>query len=414
MIALIDCNNFYASCERVFRPDLHGKAIVVLSNNDGCIISQSQEAKALQMNMGAPYFKIQQELKRMNVSVFSSNYTLYGDMSARVVECIDLFSDEVEVYSVDEAFALLSSNAKTDEQNAIQLRETILQWVGIPVKIGVAPSKTLAKIAAKQAKKSDTGVFCLQEADNIKEQLLQTELRSVWGIGRGFHKFLSLYEIKNAWEFSQLSNTFIRTHLGVVGLRMAYELRGLSCMSLKESKAKQQIMTSRSFSHPIYSLSQMKEAMASYVHENAVKLRREGLLANELSIFVNTYEHNYNEAQHHDSSTARLPFATDNTLVLTKEANQLMEKLFKPGYKYKRTGVLFSDLSPAENRQHELFATVDQQEDQKLNHVMDQLNIRYGNRSVHLASTGIERSWIMNSKFRSPRATTHWNELYKL
>ena len=413
MIALIDSNNFYTSCEKVFRPDLCTKPVVVLSNNDGCIISRSEEARALGIEMGTPFFKVRNELQKKGVVHFSSNYTLYGDMSARVVECIDLYSVGVEVYSVDEAFAELQLRNANVQELATNLRNTILQYVGIAVKIGVAPSKTLAKIAAKYAKSKPNGVFVLNSEETIRQAIRQFPIEKVWGVGRGFSSFLQKNGIRTAYEFSQLNNSFIRDHLGVVGLRMAYELRGISCLPITQAKpARKMIMTSRSFSHPVTTYEEMSESVAAYTSECAAKLRYDKLIAGRISVHIRTFSHRTEQPQNNVECGMNLPIPISNTLQLAKAAEELLAKLYKPGYKYKKAGVLLSELSPVESVQLNLFSS--EKNVHQLMNTLDFLNSKYGKQTVAMLSEGIERNWKMKSNFRSNRYTTRWNELAEL
>jgi len=412
MIALVDCNNFYCSCEKVLRPDLQDKPIVVLSNNDGCIISRSPEAKALNINMGEPFFKIKNELKRQNVSVFSSNYTLYGDMSARVVECIDQFADQVEVYSVDEAFALFRFADNLLEQRGKEMRQTILQWTGIPVKVGIAPSKTLAKIAAKKAKQEPSGVFAIFTEDLRKEMLANTPVSEIWGIGSGYRRFLGQYGVQTALQFSELPNQFIRSHMGIVGLRTVYELRGTACQPLKiKPKPKQMILTSRSFSHPVTTLVQMKEAIAAYVHESSAKLRNEGLVTRSISISIETYRHRAEEPQNNKRISYRMSTPTDSMIEINQVAQRMIESIYKTGYNYKKAGILLLELAPKEQAQTNLFKKLRSQESYQLMQIIDSLNLKHGNNTVKLLSEGIDQTWKMNQNYHSKRATTRWSEL---
>jgi len=415
MIALIDCNNFYCSCEKVLRPDLRDKPIVVLSNNDGCIISRSPEAKALDVDMGSPYFMVKDELKKLNVSVFSSNYTLYGDMSARVVECIDQFSDEVEVYSVDEAFATFRFTDNELERRGRDMRNQILQWVGIPVKIGIAPSKTLSKLAAKRAKQQPSGVFTIAtEAERI-EMVRATPLHKVWGVGHGYFKFLKNYGVETAHDFSLLPNNFIRAHMGVVGLRMAYELRGLACIPIQtQTKAKQMILTSRSFSHAVIDFEEMKQAVATYVHECSAKLRNENLVAREICVSIETFRHRTEEPQNNQKASYVLSTPTDSMIELNQMAQKLLAAIYKDGYKYKKAGILLLQLAPKQHAQTNLFQEVRSPENYKLMQTVDSLNVKHGNNTVKLVSEGLTQDWKMNSQYRSRRATTRWNELVEL
>lgn len=415
MIALVDCNNFYTSCERVFRPDLENRPVVVLSNNDGCIISRSPEAKALNIAMGSPFFKIKSELQQKDVAIFSSNYTLYGDMSSRVVECMDCFSDQVEVYSVDEAFAKFNFYDNELQLRAEQMRAQILQWVGIPVKVGIAPSKTLAKVAATYAKKKRSGVFVLKEKSHINQILKETPIEKVWGVGRGFQKFLAQFSITTAWEFKELPNQFIRKHMGVVGLRMAHELRGQACLPFHTiAKRRKMILTSRSFSHPVIDYKELKEAVSAYVHECSGKLRNEHLVASEIVVSIETFRHRKNQPQNNAKLSYSLSSPTDSIIVLNKVALQLLSIIFKPNHKYKKAGITLLGLQPKNRSQASLFHPIEQTNSQALMKTIDSLNQKHGNNTIKLLSEGIDQEWKMASAYHSKRATTRWNEIMEL
>lgn len=415
MIALIDCNNFYASCEKAFKPGIADKPVVVLSNNDGCIIARSQEAKDIGINMTEPFFKIKEDLKQMGVQVFSSNYTLYGDMSTRVVECIDAFSDEVEIYSVDEAFAKFTFQGKDALEQARKLRNRIHQWVGIPVKIGLGSSKTLAKIATRQAKLSIDRTCMLSEESQIKHVLGETKISDLWGIGRGFHKFFTERNISTALQFRELPNSFIRQHMGVVGLRMAYELRGLSCIPLvTRKKQRQHIMTSRSFSHAITDYKEMKEAVSTYTARCAEKLRQEQLTARGVSVFLRTYEHKTHLPQRNVDLNMFLSTPTESTPELIQAALEVLAYLYKDGYRYKKAGVLLTHLEPVHTFQYGIFQHRNHQKNHSLMKAMDSLNQKHGKNTVRVLSEGIEQSWTLSADYLSKRATTHWDELIEI
>ncbi len=414
MVALVDCNNFYASCEKVFDPGLAGKPLVILSNNDGCIISRSPEAKALGVEMAAPYFKLERELKRLGVTVRSSNYTLYGDMSERMIETIRSISPQVEVYSIDEAFADLSAVPhhqlwKTGDF----LRKRILQWTGLPVKIGIGPTKTLAKVAAAYAKKQGEGkLFCVISKSEIEEVLKATPIGKVWGLGRGFQTTLFQYNIHTAWDFSQKEDSWIRQKMGVTGLRIAHELRGISCLPLEVMRDKRKhIMTSRSFGRPVTTLREMQEAILTYLSRCAEKLREDEQLTSVVSVYIRTYPKNAKDTQNNASQSILLPFPTDYNPELAKYALRALDKIFIAGYRYKKAGVLLSELTPRQSKQLPLFYSVDFEKSNRLMEVMDHLNHRWSDRKVKFSGEGLEQPWQMKSEKRSKRCTTHWDEL---
>jgi len=414
MVALVDCNNFYASCEKVFDPKLAKKPLVILSNNDGCIISRSSEAKELGVEMGAPYFKKERELKQMGVEVRSSNYPLYGDMSERMVESIRSITTQVEVYSIDEAFADLSM-VPNDQvwKTGDFLRERIMKWTGLPVKIGIGPTKTLAKVAAAYAKKHGEGkLYCVITEDEIEKMLRATPIHHVWGIGRGFQNSLFQYNIQTAWDFAHRPDSWIRQKMGVTGLRIAHELRGIPCLPLEVIRDKRKhIMTSRSFGRPVTTLEEMKEAILTYLSRCAEKLREDQQLASVVSVYIRTYPKNSKSTQNNASQSILLPAPTDYNPELAKYALKALDYIFIEGYRYKKAGVLLSELTPRYSQQLPLFHTTDFEKTHRLMKVMDKLNQRWSDRKIKFSGEGMEQPWKMKSEKRSKRCTTHWDEL---
>ncbi|WP_347156914.1 Y-family DNA polymerase [Pontibacter chitinilyticus] len=428
LFALVDCNNFYASCERVFAPKLQHQPIVVLSNNDGCIIARSTEAKALGIAMGEPAFKAKEMLKQNGVHVFSSNYALYGDMSARVMQTLGHFSPHLEVYSIDEAFLDLSHLPLSHvEAHAQQLRTTVQQWTGIPVSVGIAPTKTLAKLANRFSKKNLNsnmeGVLLLQEKELIDEVLQKTKVSQVWGIGRRNASKLELLGIHTAWDLSRASDSFVRKHLTVVGLRTAKELRGESCLELEQvSTVKQHICTSRSFGNPVTDLELLKEATGLYASRCAAKLRRQKSYASAITVYLQAYPHNNGQA-YYNSKTLHLPAATNSTLELIHYANVALELLYRRGYRYKKSAVIVAELS--QQAQLPLLDTTDREKHQRLMQALDTINSKWGKETVILAAQGVYdevsyrnkenkkrvNPWEMRKAHRSSRYTTHWEEL---
>ncbi|MBX2844895.1 MAG: Y-family DNA polymerase [Saprospiraceae bacterium] len=413
MIALVDCNNFYASCEKVFRPDLRYRPVVVLSNNDGCIIARSQEAKELGIDMTQPYFKVKDELARQGVAVFSSNYTLYGDMSARVVECIERLSPNVEVYSVDEAFADLSMIPTARLQSSAEaLVQQIWQWTGLPVKIGVGPSKTLSKVAAKLAKKRASRAFVMYDDQQIEHILKETPAGDLWGVGRAHRDLLWRFGIETAWEFAQRNDAWIRKHMGVVGVRMAHELRSSSCLKVDAyKKPRKNIMTGRSFNRAVTNLSDMKEAVATYTARCAEKLRQEHQTASIISVFIRTYEHRKDLPQNNASFSMALPAPYQSTHLLTKAAYTVLERIYKDGYRYKKAGVLLSGLQPLHSTQLTVFERHNRQRNHHLMHAVDALNFKHGTATVKELAEGINPEWKMRFKLCSSTATSSWKDL---
>lgn len=415
-IALVDCNNFYVSCERVFRPDLERRPIVVLSNNDGCIVSRSNEAKALNIPMGAPYFEYREVIKRENVTVFSSNYELYGDMSRRVMNTLQYFVPEVELYSIDEAF-ISFAGFKSHKTLATRLRQSIRQRTGIPVSVGIASTKTLAKLAGDVAKKSPTGVHDLfhateQERDNF---LKMTKVGDVWGIGRKWADKLNKSGVFTAFDLTERSDEWIRKNMTVVGLRTAWELRGRPSLSLEDAHlTKKTVVCSRSFGRPVTKLSELEEAVATYVIRAAEKVRRQKTVASAIHLFLRI---NYRNAHNpwsspSDSTTITLTEPTNDTPELIGIAQAGLHHIFRKGTSYHKTGVVLLGLRPDTDVQLGLFGSNCSQEKRSaLMQAVDQINYRYGKRLVSFAASGTRKPWQMKCDQRSKRYTTKWDEL---
>jgi DNA polymerase V len=414
LFALIDCNNFYVSCERLFQPMLHGKPVVVLSNNDGCIIARSDEAKALGVPMGLPAFKLAEFLKEHSIEVYSSNYTLYGDLSARVMTTLTQWTPAVEVYSIDEAFlqcAPLPPDALTAYGQTI--RATTYQWTGIPVSIGIGPTKTLAKLANRLAKRSPEaqGVVALTSPSEIEATLAQTPIADIWGIGPGYTRRLKAHEIKTALQLRDTNDRWVRQELGVVGLRLVWELRGISCLPLALCPPpKQSLMVSRSFGRPITTLIEMREAVATYMSRAAEKLRRHHVAAGVLTVFLMTSRFT-EEPQYSNSVTIPLPVATQDTAELIQYTLQGVEQIFREGYRYQKAGVILSAFVPAHQIQAHLFDQHDRERSQKLMAAIDTINAAWGSGTIRYAAVGLRPAWMMRCARRSPRYTTRWEEL---
>ena len=412
-IALIDCNTFYASCERIFNPKLLGKPIVVLSNNDGCIITRSNEAKLLGIKMGEPYFKVKKIIKKNNVKVFSSNYSLYGDISQRVMEVLLSFSPNVEIYSIDEAF--LSFNGfKNYELSKYckHIRKIIQKWIGIPVSIGIGSTKTLSKIANHLAKKNDfyEGVCILKEKDAVEEALQKTEIGDVWGIGRKYSKFLINNSISNAKQFTLLDRRWVRKNMGVVGEKIQLELKGISCLELELLPSKKKsCCVSRSFSKPVEKIDQLKESIANYGSRVAEKIREEGLVAHSISVFVLTNHFNKNEKQYSNSIKLTLDYPTNNSIIIVKKAIKGIEEIYKKGFRYKKAGIILYELN--ESSLVRGLLDYDRPKSESLMQALDQINCRYGSSTLKIAAEGIEKTWEMKRSKVSPCYTTRFNEI---
>ena len=412
-IALIDCNNFYASCERIFNPRLIGKPIVVLSNNDGCIITRSAEAKELGIKMGEPYFKAKKIIDKNNVRVFSSNYSLYGDISQRVMETLARFASDVEIYSIDEAFLGLNGFENYELSKYCQyIRRTIKQWVGIPVSIGVSTTKTLSKIANNLAKKNKEydGVCILKSWFDINEALKLTSIEDVWGIGRRLSVFLIKYKVNTAYDFTQLDKGWIRKNMEVVGEKTFLELCGVSCIELELIPSdKKSCCVSRSFSKPVEKIDDLEESVSSYGTRVAEKIREEGLVAESMSIFVLTNYFNRKEKQYSNSIKLQLPYPTNNSIKIVKRALEGIKKIYRQGYRYKKAGVILYGLTKA--KQTRGLLDYDRESSDSIMNTLDRINERYGSSTIRLASEGVDKSWSMRRESVSPCYTTRFDDL---
>jgi DNA polymerase V len=413
MFALIDCNNFYASCERLFRPDLHGKPIVVLSNNDGCVIARSNEAKALGIKMGAPYFEIKHLSKKHHVNVFSSNYTLYGDLSHRVMSIIEDAWTDVEIYSIDEAFIDLSSlPIHLHDEFCAKLQKHILRCTGIPTSIGIGASKTLAKIANHIAKRElKIQVFNIMGKSSWLDQI---GVGDVWGVGRQWRAQLTAKGINTAGDLAKLNAHIIKNQYNVVLMRTVLELQGVSCISLEEAQSKQSIMSSKSFGQMQTEFSMLAEAISSHCARASEKARLQNLVAQRLTVFVRSNRFRGDLKQYSNSMECRLINATADPRVITKIAKMCLKKLFRQGIHYKKVGVMLSVLIDKDNLQLDLF---NQHSDEvllkkdKFISVLDGINSRFGRHTIKLAAEGCNKTWRMRSDLLSPCYTTRWTDL---
>ena len=404
MLALVDCNNFYASCERVFNPSLEGVPIVVLSNNDGCAVARSNEAKALGIKMGEPFFKIKALCQWRQVRVFSSNYELYGDLSRRVTHVLRRFAPQIEVYSIDESFLYLDE-LEDPLAFAEELRQTVKQWTGIPVSIGLGPTKTLTKLANRVAKK--TGVGCLIADEKMFPDV---EVQDIWGIGRRLGRRLRELGIRTAEKLVATSPAILRRIGGVQLERTLRELQGMRCWGMEESAPRQNMCSSRSFGHPVTELSDMEEALTSYVMNAVKRMRSEESQATGIQVFIETNPFK-DTPQHHDSRSATLLEATDDLLSINSVALRLLRQVFRDGFAYKKCGVLLLGLEPKSLRQAHLFPSIDLEKRAKLNTAIDLIQEQYGNRAIFPASRGVHQTWKMRRNQSSPRWTTQWDEI---
>ena len=427
MFAIVDCNSFYCSCERLFRPDLHNKPVVVLSNNDGCIVSRSDEAKRAGIDMGAPLFESRQLIKEKQVAVFSSNYHLYGNISMRVMDTLRVLADDevhrcVEVYSVDEAFINVGHLPVNDLQPfAEKLRDVVVAWTGIPVSVGIAPSKVLSKVANRIAKKDKQKTQCVMVLDNdekVQQALMATDVADLWGIGRRYaRKLKDLYGINTAWQLKHMPIEWARKNLGgIVGVRMIKELNGESCILLKNPlEKKKMIATTRMFGKPVFTLQEIKEAVATYTARAAEKLRRQNSAATTLDVFVvyNGIEGQpYVYEPKHLYNHFLLLKPTSDTAQLIKTALPLVESLYRKGAKYLKAGVVLGGLVPDDALQGNLFATSNVHQNRALMQALDNINFSMRDDMVKFAASGLSRNWKMRQEMRSKRFTTRWDELY--
>jgi DNA polymerase V len=414
-LALVDCNSFYVSCERLFNPRIRKKPVVVLSNNDGCIISRSNEAKALGIKMGEPYFKAKYIIIKNKVEVFSSNYSLYGDLSRRVMRTLKRFNTEIEVYSIDEAFIDLSNFPDQDiEKVGKEIRETVLKWTGIPTSIGIAKTKTLSKIANHIAKKKISGVTSLIGIENIDPILEKIDINDVWGVGKQLTKFYQKNGIYNAKQLKNKSNSWIKKSSNVLSSRTAMELRGIPCISLETTTAKRKsCVVSRSFGKRVEKFQELKEAVASYCLNASEKIRSESLVTKAITVFVRTSPFQRNFGYYSNSKTLDFPIATNNSIEIVKAAVSILESIFKNGYQYQKAGVMLTGLRN-DDRKKNLFSS---ERDEKIGNLMrsiDSTNHRYGRSTLSIASAGVQKKWNMKREYSSKIDTADFYSLPKI
>ncbi len=414
MFALVDCNNFYASCERVFRPDLNNKPIVVLSNNDGCVIARSNEAKTLGVPMGAAAYQFQKLFDEKNIHVFSSNYALYGDMSMRVMTLLNNFSPDMEVYSIDEAFLKFEGFQHFNlAEIGKQMRYKVTKGTGIPVSIGFAPTKALAKVANKIAKKfpSQTGSVHIIDSEEKRIKALKwLPVEDVWGIGRQHAKRLIAMGIKTAYDFSLLSDEWVKKNMAIVGIRLKKELNGLSVLDLEDIKPKKNIATTRSFEKNYSKIVDLQERVSTFAVTCAEKLRKQKSSCNSIMVFIHTNGHRNDLPQYGKNIVIKLPYATNSSIILSEYANKGLQLIFKEGYQYKKAGVIVMDFVPEQNYQASLFENPNPKH-AKLMATMDTINKSIGSKKIKLASQALDRTWKMRQEKLSKRYTTRLNEI---
>ena len=414
VFALVDCNNFYVSCEQVFRPKLRGRPVLVLSNNDGCVVSRSNEAKALGIGMGVAAFEIEDVIKKNRVETFSSNYTLYADMSDRVMGTLSSFTPEIEVYSIDEAFLNLSGFTCSLTEYGRKIRQTVKQWTGIPVTVGIGRTKTLAKLAtwlAKHSPKAD-GVLDLTDAPYLDKALAQTPVEKVWTIGIKTTLKLKRAGITTALALRDANVSWIRQVFGVVGVRTVYELRGICCYDLEHNPPiKKSVSVSRMFGEPVQSAEQLKQAISCYAARAGEKLRENSLVAGAMTVYVTTSRFIRNRYFNHDTKVFNV--ATNDTAELIRSACGCVDGLYRRGYEYKKCGIVLSCLVPESRSQMGLFNQADRIRSRRLMRTIDDINSR-SNSPVRWAAEGLEQPWMVRFKRRSSRYTTRWDEIPKI
>lgn len=417
MIALVDCNSFYASCEQVFRPDLKNKPVIVLSNNDGCAIAANKQAKALtEIPMFQPIFKIKKLLDDHNVTYFSSNYTLYSDMSRRVMDTLKIFSPLVEEYSIDESFVDLSHTAERDfHKLGRKIKKTIEKNTGIPVGVGIAKTKSLSKLANKFAKKipSNNDVYVVDTEEKRKFLLENLKVKDIWGIGKKHAERLQKNNINTAWEFAEMPVGWVRKEMTVIGERLWRELNNEPCLEMTAlPEAKQGIGTAKSFGKKLTDYSLIEEACSFYVAEVADLLRQQKSAATEIEISLQTNQFSQYDEQYRNKITITLNTPTSSTVTLTKEALKGLRQIYKPNLRYKKVGVNLQHLVPENEIQTSLFDEKSKIESKEITNVLDALNNKFGKNMVKLGTVGTrEKEWALIKEHRSPRYTTQWDEL---
>lgn len=414
MFALIDCNNFYASCERVFRPDLNGKPVVVLSNNDGCVIARSNEAKAVGIPMGAPAFEYEKVFRQYKVHVFSANFALYGDMSNRVMSILSEYSPEMEIYSIDECFLKFTGFDNFNLQEfGSQMRYKVKKCTGIPISVGIAPSKALAKLANRIAKKyveKTNGTYIIDNEDKRIKALKWLKIEDVWGIGRKYAKKLKNLKVHTAYDFTQLSDEWVKKNMAIVGLRLKRDLQGIPTISMEEVQAKKNIATTRSFETNYTGFEQLAERVSTFTASCAEKLRSQKSCCNSLMVFIHTNGHRQDLPQYSRNIVVKLPYATNSTIELVKFATLALKQIFRDGYQYKKAGVIVQDFTPENELQLSLFENRNERHI-PLMKAIDKMNMEFGQQKIRLASQDIKRVWKMKQEKLSPRYTTNLNDI---
>ena len=416
MYALVDCNNFYASCERVFQPHLNGKPIVILSNNDGCIISRSDEVKVLGIPMGGPEFKVREELKQKKVHVFSSNYALYGDLSNRVMKILEGFSPNIEVYSIDEAFLNFNGmNILEYQEYGIQMKKRILKWLSIPVSVGFAETKALAKVANKIARKfpeKTLGSYVIDTEEKRIKALKWTKIEDVWGIGFRLTKKMQAKNILTAYDFVQPYNeSFIKKEMGVVGIRLKMELEGKSVLEMDEPKDKKTIAITRSFDGNIATFNEMKERVSTFATVCAEKLRKQNSCCYGVILYLRKDKYKVETQRYNFYKMETLPYASNSSITLSSLAVKMLKEIFEEGEIYKKAGVIVTQIIPQDPKQFHLFEE-ENPKHQKIMKVMDDFHRKTGERKIRLGNQDLQRTWKMKQDHLSPKFTTDIKDIF--
>lgn len=413
MYALMDCNNFYASCERVFKPSLRNKPIVVLSNNDGCVVARSNESKALGVKMGVPIFKIKELVQQHNIVVCSSNYTLYGDLSNRVMTLIKNFSPDVEVYSIDEAFINFNGHHYANfDQIGLEMHRIVKKGIGIPISIGFAPTKALAKVANKIAKKypeRTQNYYIIDTEEKRIKALKWTKIEDVWGIGRQFSKKLQSIGVTNAYQFTQLRDSYVRKYFSVVGLRLKKDLEGEPTIQFEDIKPKQNIATTRSFDVMMQTQDELRERIATFSSLAAVKLRNQKSNCELIQVFIYTNRFRQDLPQYSGYKTVKLPFPTSSTFELNKYAQKALNEIFKSGYYYKKAGVVLMGITQDQTQQLSMFE-YENPKHKVLMQVLDKMNVKMGEK-VKFGGQDLKRKWKMHQEHLSPCYSTNLKDI---
>ena len=416
MFALVDCNNFYASCERVFNPSLQQKPIVILSNNDGCIISRSDEAKELGIPMGAPIFKYRKLLNTHNVQILSSNYSLYGDMSSRVMSILKQFTPDIQVYSIDESFLKLDGFENYDLTNyGVIIKDRILKWTGIPTCVGIAPTKALSKVANKIARKypvETNGVYVIDSEIKITNALKWTKIKDIWGIGSKLSNRLSMKGCKNAYDFTQLPESWVKSNMSVVESRLQRDLLGIPTLNLEVQKSKKSIATTRTFEKPLFDIESIKERISTFSFVSGEKLRRQKSHCHMIIILLRSNYFREDLKQHYATKVISLPYPTNSSLVLSNYAIKAIESVFKKGIAYKKAGIILTGLVPSNNYQLNIFDW-ENSNHQPLMNAIDKINYKFSNK-IKLANQDLKKTWKMKQDYLSPNYTTNLQDIIKV